>query len=156
MVKKASSKKKKSVRKKTTRKKSSSTLNIEKALVENFVALQKVMTHTATKLDKLSDEISKLLKLFEDSAKSLAEKDFDVGKEKKDVQEIKGKVDNLLEQNKIIAKGLTLLHDKEGIQHQQGGQPSQSPQNTFQKQTTDIGRNMSDYQKSISFRNNRG
>jgi hypothetical protein len=121
-------KKKRNNRKKTKRKPriSKKNLNIEKSLVENFVSLQKVMTNMAIKFDSLSNQISKLLELFEISAKSLAEKGYSM--EDKKVAE---KMDNLLEQNKIIAKGIALLHEKE-IQEIQGipkfPQPSPQPQ----------------------------
>ena len=84
--------------------------NVDKILIENFVALQRVLTDLTIKLDGLSDNISKLLELFEVSAKSFAEKDFGDGKDNKEV--IK-KLDTLLEQNKIIAKGLTLMHERD-------------------------------------------
>ncbi|MFH1365327.1 MAG: hypothetical protein ABIH28_01970, partial [archaeon] len=84
----------------------------EKILIENFVALQKVMTHLSEKFDNLTTQISKMLNLFEISAKALAEKEFDVEKENKDIKKTIEKLDNLLEQNKTIAKGLVLLHDQ--------------------------------------------
>jgi hypothetical protein len=84
---------------------------MERVLIENFVSLQKVMTNLAIKFDSLSGQISKLLDLFEISAKTLAEKGgLEEGKEDKRVTE---KLDNLLEQNKIIAKGIALLHETE-------------------------------------------
>jgi len=86
--------------------------SIEKALVENFVSLQKVLTNLALKFDNLSDRISKLLDIFEISAKALAEKDFEKYKNT-DNKEVMEKLDKLLEQNKTLAKGLTLLHEKE-------------------------------------------
>ena len=49
---------------------------VERALIENSISLQKVLTNMAIKLDSLSDQISKLLELFEISAKSFAEKDL--------------------------------------------------------------------------------
>ncbi len=79
----------------------------EKVLVENFVSLQRVMTNLVIKFDNLSNQISKLLELFEISAKTLAEKD--ISKEDKKMME---KLDNLLEQNKVIAKGIVLLNEK--------------------------------------------
>jgi hypothetical protein len=88
-------------------------LNVEHALIENFVALQKVMTTMAVKFDSLSNQISKLLELFEISAKSLAEKGYSM--EDKKVAE---KMDTLLEQNKIIAKGIALLHEKENYEEE--------------------------------------
>lgn len=83
----------------------------EKILIENFVALQRVMTHLSEKFDSLSSHISKLLNLFELSAKALAEKEFNTEKGNKDVEKLTEKLDGLLEQNKTIAKGLVLLHE---------------------------------------------
>lgn len=93
----------------------------EKVLVENFVALQGVMTNVASKLDELTNQVSGLLNIFEESAKTLAQKDFDMPGN----DEVLKKIDKLFEQNKIIAKGLTMLHE---------GKPSQlqappAPQN---------------------------
>ena len=100
-----------------TKKKKSSTSTksdsqINKVLVDNFVALQKVITNLAIKFDGLSENISKLLQLFEISAKSFAEKQRgmpspELLERKMSVQnrEFVEKIDKLLEQNKIIAKG---------------------------------------------------
>lgn len=82
--------------------------NVEKILVENFVSLQKVMTNLAVKFDNLSDQISKLLQLFEISAKAMAEKGYSIGEDKKILE----KLDSLLEHNKVIAKGIALLHER--------------------------------------------
>jgi hypothetical protein len=82
--------------------------NVEKILVENFVSLQKVMTNLAVKFDNLSDQISKLLELFEISAKAMAEKGYSMGEDKKILE----KLDALLEHNKVIAKGIALLHER--------------------------------------------
>lgn len=84
----------------------------EKILIENFVALQRVMTHLSERFDSLGTQISKMLNLFEISAKALAEKEFNTEKENKDVKKMVEKFDILLEQNKTIAKGLILLHDE--------------------------------------------
>lgn len=86
--------------------------NPNKMLVENFVALQKVMTNLSIKFDNLADQISKLLELFEISAKALAEKEFNLEKGDKSTKKIIEKIDTLLEQNKLIARGLTLMHEK--------------------------------------------
>jgi hypothetical protein len=85
---------------------------IEQVLIENFVSLQKVMTNLAVKFDSLSNQISKLLELFEISAKTLAEKDY-FGKEERMEKKLTEKLDNLLDQNKVIAKGIALLHEKD-------------------------------------------
>lgn len=90
----------------------SSEVKVEKILVENFVALQKVMTNLSIKFDNLANQISKLLGLFEISAKALAKKDFDLEKGGKDDKRVIEKIDELLNQNKTIARGLTLIHEK--------------------------------------------
>lgn len=84
----------------------------EKILIENFVAFQKVMTDLSVKFDNLAHQISKLLNLFEMSAKALAEKDFEIEKNNRENMKILEKIENVLEQNKTIARGLTLMHDK--------------------------------------------
>ncbi len=88
---------------------------LEKQLIDNFVNLQRVLTNLSVKFDNLSENISKLLQLFEISAKSFVEKlpegaTTGVGKEKD--REFLSKIDTLLEQNKTIAKGLTLMEEK--------------------------------------------
>jgi len=88
------------------------TKNTEKILIENFVSLQKVMVNLSIKFENLTHQISKLLDLFEISAKALAEKDFDVEKSNRGNMEILGKIDSILEQNKTIARGVTLMHDR--------------------------------------------
>ena len=122
---------KKPVKKKTTRKKTTrsaprvqASSKIENALVENFVSLQKVMVNLSVKFDDLTKQISKLLELFEISAKALAEKDVDLQKNVKDVEGMDKKIDSLLDQNKIIARGLTLMHDK-----MSGENPDMPPMN---------------------------
>jgi len=103
----------------------SSEVKVEKILIENFVSLQKVMANLSIKFDSLTNQISKLLELFEISAKSLAEKDFNLEKETRDDKEIMQKLDNLADQNKTIARGLTLMH--EGVpQQESSGFPSES------------------------------
>lgn len=87
--------------------------NFEKMLVDNFVSLQKVMTSLAYKFDKLEKQMSSLLELFEDSAKTIAEKEINLelkGNEEKQ-QEILSKLKEVLDQNKLIAKGITLMHE---------------------------------------------
>jgi hypothetical protein len=91
-------------------KESHNNVKVEKALMENFVSLQKVMTNLAVNFDNLSSQISKLLELFEISAKTLAEKG--VIMEDKAGAKMVEKLDSLLEQNKIIAKGIALIHEK--------------------------------------------
>lgn len=88
------------------KKEGNSSNDLEKVLIENFVSLQRVMVSLSLKFNELSNKISKLLELFEISAKTIAEKKFP---EDKTLTE---KIDKLLEQNKTIAKGLSLMYEK--------------------------------------------
>ncbi len=114
MPKKAVTKKRTSTKKKTTKKRATrlpADATVEKVLVENFISLQKVMTNLAVKFDNLGAQISKLLDLFEISAKTLAEKDIKLNAKPMEDKKMADKLDSLLDQNKIIARGLTLLHE---------------------------------------------
>ena len=82
---------------------------IQMALIENFVAMQRVLTNLTAKFDTLSDNISKLLMLFELAAKNFLRREEAGMSEEKDVLK---KLDILLDQNKTIAKGLTLIEEK--------------------------------------------
>ena len=113
-------------KKKTTRKPSSSSdrmskSEMDKLLIENFVTLQRVLTNLSIKFDSLTDQISKLLSLFEISAKSFAEKQG-TSMTTED-REFLDKLDQLMEQNKLIAKGLTIMSER-----------SQPPQQPLQQQ----------------------
>lgn len=86
---------------------------VERTLIENFVSLQKVMANLSSRFDNLSDQISKLLGLFEISAKALAEKDFELEeRNSKENEKILEKIDKIIDQNKTIARGLTLVHEQ--------------------------------------------
>jgi hypothetical protein len=82
---------------------------VQLALIDNFVNLQRVLTNLSLKFDGLSENISKLLQLFELSAKSFVSKTQNPIPEDKDLL---NKLDTLLDQNKTIAKGLTLIEEK--------------------------------------------
>lgn len=138
-----------------------SEVKLERVLIENFVSLQKVMVNLSIKIDNLTNQLSKLLNLFEISAKVLAEKDFSLEKESKDSKKIINKIDNLFEQNKVIARGLTLMHERmpepEFGRIQRPIQPQQ-PQTIQQPAVPSPGKSvmpvqeqgMAGYQKSIS------
>ena len=131
----------------------SSEVQVEKILVDNFVSLQKVMTNLSLSFDKLTHQISSLLELFEISAKALVEKEAKQGG--KDNKKLIEKIDVLMDQNKTIARGLTLMHEKTSEQTQiQKPMPQRTPQLPSQSlQPTNMprqGRDMSEYQKSIS------
>ena len=125
--KKAVSKKKITHRKKTVRKPvvrrskiPKDDAKLERALIENFIGLQKVMVNLSVKFDDLSNKISQLLELFEISAKALAEKDLTVEKTARNDTKIIQEIGNLSNQNKVIARGLTLMHSR------LSGEPEQS------------------------------
>lgn len=83
---------------------------LEDKLLKNLVELQKVHTDLAEKFDKLTKEISNLLNLFELTAKSFA-KQHSLKPTESD-KEFLNKIDRLLEQNKTIAKGLSLMEEQ--------------------------------------------
>jgi len=83
---------------------------IDQALLDNFINLQKVLTNLSVRFEELSNNISKLLQLFEISAKSFTEKP---GKPAPGVdKEFLEKLDSLLEQNKVISKGIMMMEDR--------------------------------------------
>jgi len=127
----------KKVAKTTNKKKATKTLSkklqikttheIDKRLIDNFVTLQKVIVNMSLKMDGLTNQLSKLLDLFEISAKSLAQKEFEIFGDNKETKEIREKIDNLFEQNKLIARGITLMNDKIGQEKMMPSQPQPKP-----------------------------
>ena len=127
--------------------------NLDRMLVENFVSLQRVMTNLSLKFDNLSTQISKLLELFEISAKTIVEKYPNSKTEAKSGREIAGKLDNLLEQNKIIARGLMFLHESPQLSSKERfGQPMppQQRQNPPLPQERKTSNAPEEYHKSLS------
>ncbi|MCK4997685.1 hypothetical protein KAS08_05250 [Candidatus Pacearchaeota archaeon] len=78
----------------------------DELLIENFVGLQHAMTNMSIKFGMLSDNMSKLLSVFEEAAKG-----FVVG-DKSDDKDMLVKIDSLLDQNKTIAKGLVIMEER--------------------------------------------
>lgn len=102
----------------TERKDSENHKDVNQILINNFTNLQKVLTNLVFKFDELSNNMSKLLQLFEISAKSFAEKYSDKTPtaqsnelEKTDSKYLE-KLDSLLNQNKTIAKGIMLMEER--------------------------------------------
>ena len=83
--------------------------SLENILLENFVELQKVLTNLTFKFSELSDNISRLLELFELSAKSFADKPI---KTSGVDEEFLKKLDSLLDQNKTISKAIMMMEDR--------------------------------------------
>ena len=131
----------------------SGSTGVEKALIENLVALQRIMANLSGKFDSLATQISKLLELFEISAKALAEKNFSISGDKGS-EKVVQKIDTLLEQNKLIARGLTLMHEINASPEQMQNRPSQQRmmpphQTALPSQARPFNEN-SEYQKSIA------
>ena len=144
---------KKVVKKKTNRKKTVFK-DTNKLLIENFVSLQKVMTNLSSRFDELSNQISKLLELFELSANALAKKEIKFETPPIDEKKILQGLENISEQNKIIARGLTLLHEPKGefveepTPQAQPKPPTPQPQQAPQPGQSTI--DLQGYQRSIS------
>jgi hypothetical protein len=83
---------------------------LDEKILQNLVELQKVHANLAEKFDGLAKQISQLLNLFEVTARSFAANPVNQVSEKD--QQFLEKVDKLLEQNKTIAKGLTLMEER--------------------------------------------
>lgn len=83
---------------------------LEDKLVQNLIELQKLHVGMIEKFDNLSGQIANLLALFETSAKTFA-KSPSMDLASKD-HEFLQKIDKLLDQNKVLAKGLTLMEQK--------------------------------------------
>ena len=84
-------------------------IKVERALITNFIGLQKVMAELSGKFDSLSSQISRLLNLFEVSARTLARKEASSGNI--DAKRILEKLNNLTQQAGLIGKGLALIHE---------------------------------------------
>jgi len=120
--KKKASGKKKIVKKKYPKKKKSSSprksahvIRVEAQLMENFVSIQKVLTYLTKGLDENTKKMGDFLELFEESAKAFVKNSPNSSSENsKDnwQEEVTDKIDNLFEQNKVLARGLTLIHDE--------------------------------------------
>ncbi len=81
-------------------------------LLENSIALQKMLTGLATDLKTLNKKISSLLKLFEEAStafKGAKIKGKGPAAKAEIPKELIDKVDALVKQNKTIARGLLLL-----------------------------------------------
>lgn len=94
---------------------------VNQALIENFITLQKVLTNLTLKFEELSTNIEKLLSIFEITAKNFAEKQSKVsmGSDK----EFLKKLDDLLDQNKTISKGILMMEEK--VRNRMNPQPIQ-------------------------------
>ncbi len=83
---------------------------VEIKIIENLVELQKVHTSLAEKFDSLTKQITALLALFEVAAKNFTVNPENKVREKD--KEFFEKIDRILEQNKMLARGITLMEEK--------------------------------------------
>ena len=75
--------------------------NFVDELIKNNITLQKATLELTDSVTKLNDRTDRLLSLFEEAAKNI---------EKSELKEpLSKQLESLLEQNKVIARGLVLL-----------------------------------------------
>jgi len=149
---KSSLKRKKKTKTATSSSKKRIEIKIDKALTDNFIALQKIMVNLSTKFDNLSNQISKLLELFEISAKSLARTDFEGDKENKNIKTVLEKLDHISQQAGLIGKGLALIHETSS-EKEQPIMPTQRKETVIPTRPTPTRKptpGMEGYQRSIA------
>ena len=112
------------------RQKTMSRTEMDKLMLDNFVTLQKVLTNLTIKFNDLADQMSKMLNLFEISAKSFLEKEGKgMGLSKED-KEFLSKLDKVFDQNRKIARALTMMEER--IRGNNPA-PNQPPQGNMQR-----------------------
>jgi len=84
--------------------KPSSHRDVTSKLIEVNLTLQKKEVELLHSMKQLITKVDRMLNVFEDASKHV----MDVGEDKK-IMELTDKLDDLLEQNKTIAKGLLML-----------------------------------------------
>src|SRR3989338_7295972 len=90
--------------------KSTSKATLEEQTIHSLVELQKVHVNLAEKFDKLAVQVENLLALFELAARNFAKQPSMQNTERD--KEFLDKIDKLLDQNKLLAKGLSLMEEK--------------------------------------------
>lgn len=95
--------------KKTTKSSGTSMDKALKLLIENNVALQKVLTDVSGDMKDLTKEVGKLLEVFKEAGKTFGEEKAVDDIRKDEEKALIPKLDELIDQNKTIAKGLILL-----------------------------------------------
>ncbi|MFH1290627.1 MAG: hypothetical protein ABIH92_04425 [Nanoarchaeota archaeon] len=108
----------------TTKKITVTDREIEHAILQNLVQIQKVHTDLAEKFDHLTKELSQLLTLFEVTARNFA-KNVPANSDYQKDKDFLEKIDRLLDQNKLLARGMTMMEEKLR-ERMYGPQPSPS------------------------------
>jgi len=119
-------KQKKEIKKKTKKKGEKIKQETMDLLIENSIALQKTLTDLAGDINKLSKDIAEMLNLFKEASKAFSEgKRLAPGGE----LALREKLDILIEQSRVIAKGLVLLESyiKEKISKKEEEEPKPKP-----------------------------
>lgn len=113
--------------------------NLNLLLIENFTDMQKSLINLAERFDNLANQMEKLLGLFEISAKSFIGRINTTVPDLEKDKEFLDKLDKLLDQNKVIAKGLTLMEGK--LREKIYGQPQTNmpPQRVFKTESSGQG-----------------
>ena len=74
------------------------------------------MVNLSSRFDELSTQISRLLNLFEVSAKAMAKKEFERSQDP-DLKKVLDRLDNLSRQAGLIGRGLALIHEVNEEKH---------------------------------------
>jgi len=80
-----------------------------KLLIENSIALQGVLTNMAVSLDRLSKNMEKMLDVFKENSMAIGEDKASSEVHEAREKELINRLDSLIDQNKMIAKGIILL-----------------------------------------------
>ncbi len=76
-------------------------------LIENSIAMQRILASLASNLDGLSKDVRRMVEIFSEAGKSFeGRKSFGANAESRALQ---SKLDNLVEQNKVMANSIILL-----------------------------------------------
>jgi len=102
-----------------------SNAELQMALIENFANMQKVLTNLTIKFETLSGNMSHLLVLIEEAAKAFMKKNDKGSLDSDEEKRLLDKLDVLLEQNRTVAKGITLIEEK--IRHKIYNEPMKKP-----------------------------
>ncbi len=100
-----------SISKKATKSNSLSAIQREQILIDNFIGLQRAMTNLSIRFEHLSENIAKLLTVFEISAK-----DYLTNKGKSTPgrdQDLLNQINYLIDQNKAISKSIANIDNQQ-------------------------------------------
>ncbi len=96
-------------------------------ILENNITLQKNLIETSDELKKLNIKVTEMLDIFDKAGKT-----FDESLEKgtgNDLLELEKKLSTLIDQNRVLAKGLLLL--------ERSVRPENSPKKTISREETE-------------------